>query len=174
MAAATGRLDPSNWTHGEPSLFSALGFKQPFTYPHVDTSVTQEAAAADAAKGTSSTGSSGSTSAPTSSGPCNSATTTANQKLGQQLAASYGWGSGSQWTALNNVVMKESGWCNTIQNPSSTAYGIGQFLNTTWATVGGTKTSSAETQIKLMLLYIQQRYGTPEAAWAHEQKYGNY
>jgi hypothetical protein len=90
----------------------------------------------------------------------------ANKRLGQQLAASYGWSTGSQWTALNNLVMGESGWDNNAQNPTSTAYGIGQFLNTTWATVGGTKTSNPTIQIKLMLKYIKMRYGTPEKAWA--------
>lgn len=157
----------SNWTTDKVSLFEAMGItKGKIAWPQLSTSLTQ--GAAESASSSSAGGSAGTTSAPTASGPCNAATTGANQKLGQQLAAAQGW-TGAQWTALNNLVMRESGWCNTIQNPSSTAYGIGQFLNTTWATVGGTKTSSAETQIKLMLLYIQMRYGTPEAAWAHEQ-----
>lgn len=92
----------------------------------------------------------------------------ANKTLGQQLAAPYGWSTGNEWTALNNLVMAESGWDNTAQNPSSTAYGIGQFLDSTWATVGGTKTSNASTQIKLMLKYIKVRYGDPIKAWDHE------
>jgi hypothetical protein len=166
-AKSTDKWDLSNWSSGKVSLFEAMGIsKGTIKWPQLTTSLTE--GAAESASSSPGAGSSGATSAPTSSGPCNAATTTANQKLGQQLAAGQGW-TGSQWTALNNLVMKESGWCNTIQNPTSTAYGIGQFLNTTWATVGGTKTSSAETQIKLMLVYIQMRYGTPEAAWAHEQ-----
>ena len=101
-------------------------------------------------------------------------TAAANEAAGRLLAAPYGWSTGAQWTALNNVVMKESGWNNTAQNPTSTAYGIGQFLDTTWATVGYTKTSVATTQIAAMLKYIKQRYGTPEGAWAMEESAGYY
>lgn len=83
----------------------------------------------------------------------------------QQKAQAYGWGSGAQWNALNSLVMSESGYCHTIKNPTSTAYGIGQFLDTTWATVGGHKTSSASIQIDLMLKYIKMRYTNPINAW---------
>jgi hypothetical protein len=112
--------------------------------------------------------------APGAIGPCTTAETTANQKLGKRLAAAYGWGSGAQWAALNGVVMLESGWCNTIQNPNSSAYGIGQFLSTTWASVGYTESSNPTTQINAMLAYIKQRYGTPVKAYAFHIANGYY
>jgi hypothetical protein len=98
-----------------------------------------------------------------------SASAKANQATGKLMASAYGWGSGAEWTALNNLVMSESGWNNKAQNPGSTAYGIGQFLDTTWAGVGYTKTSDPITQIAAMLAYIKQRYGDPVKAWAFHQ-----
>lgn len=94
-----------------------------------------------------------------------SVSTQANQATGKLMAAGYGWSVGAEWTALNNVVMAESGWDNTAQNPTSTAYGIPQFLDTTWSSVGYSKTSDPVTQIAAMLKYIKQRYGDPVAAW---------
>lgn len=120
--------------------------------------------------------SSGSGSTPvtaTGGNPASSTTEAVNQAQGRLLAATFGW-TGAQWTALNNIVMAESGWNNQAQNPGSTAYGIGQFLDTTWATVGYTKTSDSTTQIIAMLNYIKQRYGTPENAWAFHLANGYY
>lgn len=94
-----------------------------------------------------------------------SVSTQANQATGRLMAAGYGWSTGAEWTALNNTVMAESGWDNTAQNPTSTAYGIFQFLDTTWVTVGYSKTSDPVTQIAAGLKYIKQRYGDPVAAW---------
>ena len=97
---------------------------------------------------------------------CTGSQTAANKALGQAMAAAYGWATGQEWTALNNVVMSESGWCNVAQNPGSTAYGIGQFLDTTWAGTGYSKTSNPAVQIAAMLKYIKGRYGDPIKAWA--------
>lgn len=88
-----------------------------------------------------------------------------NKALMMKLAAKYGWNSGPMWEALNNLVMSESGYDNHAQNPTSTAYGIGQFLNSTWAGFGP-KTSNPRLQEIYMLEYIKQRYKNPEAAWS--------
>ncbi len=97
-----------------------------------------------------------------------------NRGIGQLQAAAYGWGSGPEWDALDKLWTRESSWDNTARNPSSGAYGIAQFLDSTWATVGGTKTSDPTLQIQYGLKYIQQRYGDPLAAWAHETSAGWY
>ena len=98
----------------------------------------------------------------------------ANAALARQMAAQfYGW-TGAQWNALYALGMRESGWNNNAQNPTSTAYGIPQFLNSTWATVGLSKTSNPAVQIAGMDKYIQQRYGDPMRAWAHELSAGWY
>jgi hypothetical protein len=100
----------------------------------------------------------------------------ANQALGQQMAAAapYNW-SGTQWVALNNVVEAESGWNTTATNASSGAYGIPQSLPGSKMAAAGTDwKTDPKTQIKWMLLYIMQKYGSPQAAWDHEQAYGWY
>lgn len=72
--------------------------------------------------------------------------------------------SSSEWDSFNTIVEKESGWDNTAQNPKSTAYGIGQFLDSTWDIVGCKKTSDPYEQIDCKIKYIEQRYGTPTKA----------
>lgn len=169
-SSSSNRWDMSNWTIGPTNILNALGLtaiSSSIQWPQLNASLA--AAAEQNANSNPGSGTGSATQAATgTTGEAGSVSAIANQKLGQQLAAVYGWGSGAQWAALNQLVMDESGWNNTAQNPTSTAYGIGQFLDSTWATVGGTKTSNPTTQIKLMLEYIKQRYGTPEAALAHE------
>lgn len=93
----------------------------------------------------------------------------ANQALGQKMAAAMGW-TGSEWTALNNVMMHESGWITNNQNPSSTAFGIGQFLDSTWGIYDHITKAQANNnpklQIQAMLDYVKGRYGKPSKAWA--------
>jgi hypothetical protein len=92
----------------------------------------------------------------------------------QSAAAKMGW-TGSQWTALYDVEMREAGFSLTAQNPSSGAYGMAQFINgpSEYAQYGG-NSSTAAGQATAMVNYIAQRYGTPSAAWAHELQYGWY
>lgn len=101
------------------------------------------------------------------------ATAAANQAVAKLLAAPYGWSTGTQWNDLVSLWNQESGWNSTAQNPGSTAYGIAQFLDSTWAPYGA-KTSSASLQIQYGLEYIKATYGSPSAAWAHEKSAGWY
>lgn len=89
-----------------------------------------------------------------------------NKRIMNNWAAKFGWGTGREWGALDTLEMHEAGYDNTINNPRSTAYGMGQFLDTTWATVGGHKTSDPNLQAKYMMEYIKGRYGDPVKAWA--------
>lgn len=93
----------------------------------------------------------------------------ANFKFAQQVAPQFGWNA-QELQAWYTLGMKESGWRNTAQNPTSTAYGIGQFLNSTWKTVGMAKTSDPYLQVLAMAKYIQQRYGSPSRALAFHLK----
>jgi hypothetical protein len=83
-------------------------------------------------------------------------------------------GSGSEFGCLENLWGKESGWNPNAQNPSSTAYGIPQFLNSTWSGTGIAKTSDGYRQIDAGLIYIDQRYGSPCGAWSHSRSTGWY
>jgi hypothetical protein len=87
------------------------------------------------------------------------------QKYAQDKAATRGW-TGAEWDALYEIVRRESSWSPTADNPTSTAYGLFQFLDSTWASVGGVRTSDPYQQIDLGLEYIARRYGTPSAALA--------
>lgn len=107
----------------------------------------------------------------TASGPTSTAS---NQAIVKQVAASYGWNKGAEWTALNDIVMSESGYRNTAQNPKSTAYGMFQFLDNTWAGYGAQKTSDPTAQAIAGLSYIAKRYGDPIAAWDFHKKRGWY
>lgn len=98
----------------------------------------------------------------------------ANKAIVKTVAASYGWAVGAEWAALDSVIMEESGYRNTIKNPTSTAYGMFQFLDSTWATVGGTKTSNAMLQAVYGMKYIKQRYGDPIKAQAFHLANGYY
>lgn len=83
------------------------------------------------------------------------------------LFPSFGWGTDQQ-APLVKLWNQESGWNPAAQNPTSTAYGIAQFLDSTWGPYGA-KTPDASLQIKYGLEYIRDRYGSPAGAWAHEQ-----
>ena len=73
-------------------------------------------------------------------------------------------GMGDQFGDLNWLLTRESGWNPNAQNPTSTAYGLFQFLNSTWGTVGGSKTSDPKMQLEYGLKYITQRYGDVQGA----------
>ena len=85
--------------------------------------------------------------------------------LGRSMAAQMGW-VGAQWEALYQLWQHESGWNPNAQNPTSTAYGIAQFLNSTWAGTGFAKSSDPQVQIAAGLNYIRSGYGSPLQAWS--------
>lgn len=92
----------------------------------------------------------------------------------QQTAAQFGWGSGPQLAALNWIISHESGFNPNAQNPTSTAYGLFQFLNGTWASTGIAKTADPSLQALAGMRYIASRYGTPVGAQAFWQANGWY
>jgi hypothetical protein len=90
------------------------------------------------------------------------------------LAAQRGWGS-TQFTCLDLLWTRESGWNYRAANPSSGAYGIPQSLpGSKMASVGANWRTDPVIQIKWGLNYIAERYGTPCGAWAHSQSTGWY
>lgn len=95
----------------------------------------------------------------------------ANEAIVQSVFASqFGW-TGPEWNATVQLLMQESGFNNTAQNPTSTAYGMFQFLNSTWAGYGIPKTSDPTQQSIAGGRYIKARYGDPLGAENHERAY---
>lgn len=98
----------------------------------------------------------------------------ANFQYAQNIAGNYGWGSSGELGAWYQLGMKESGWNSNAQNPTSTAYGIGQFLNSTWGGYGIQKTSDPSQQVEAMARYIKARYGSPSKALAFHNAHNWY
>jgi murein DD-endopeptidase MepM/ murein hydrolase activator NlpD len=95
-----------------------------------------------------------------------------NEAIVRAAMKQFGWG--GQWSALKQLVSHESGFNPRAQNPTSSAYGMFQFLNSTWAGVGGHKTSDPRLQALYGMKYIKQRYGSPNSAWDFWQKHNWY
>lgn len=66
----------------------------------------------------------------------------------------------NEWKCLRNIWQKESHFNPKARNMSSGAYGIAQFMPSTWGNYGVTKTAEAKLQIKYGLRYIMKRYGS--------------
>lgn len=91
------------------------------------------------------------------------------QQYAFSLFAQYGWGTDQQ-APLVHLWNQESGWRWDAKNPSSGAYGIPQALPASkMVSAGGDWQTNPQTQIKWGLQYIKSTYGSPAAAWAHEQ-----
>ena len=96
------------------------------------------------------------------------------QQIAEQMLSQFGWSSG-QFSCLQPLWAHESGWNIYASNPSSGAYGIPQALPASkMASAGPDWQSNAATQIRWGLTYIQGTYGSPCAAWSHEQADGWY
>ncbi|MCG7417603.1 phospholipase [Microbacterium sp. ACRRU] len=83
-------------------------------------------------------------------------------------AERYGWGA-DQFSCLESLWTKESGWDYQAYNPSG-ATGIPQSLpGSKMATFGDDWQTNAATQIAWGLDYISRAYGAPCSAWGHSQ-----
>jgi len=80
-----------------------------------------------------------------------------------------------QFACLDKLWTAESHWNPKALNRSSGAFGIAQFMPTTWGNYKFEyKPKSPIKQINYGLHYISKRYGTPCAAWRHEARYNWY
>jgi hypothetical protein len=96
------------------------------------------------------------------------------QQVAEAMLASFGWSS-SQFSCLDPLWAHESGWSVTAYNAGSGAYGIPQALpGSRMASAGPDWQTNAATQIRWGLEYIKGTYGSPCAAWDHEQATGWY
>lgn len=110
------------------------------------------------------------------------------QNTARLLLGKYGWGL-DQMAPLIRLWIQESGWSSTARNSASGAFGIAQALGhgqpdtaapdgtneygaeygLTTAEAQQANAGNARWQIEWGLGYIKDRYGSPAAAWAHEQ-----
>ncbi len=89
--------------------------------------------------------------------------------LARTMAAERGWGE-EQFSCLDSLWTKESGWDYAADNPTSSAYGIPQALpGSKMASAGADWETNPITQIAWGLGYIDARYGTPCSAWSHSK-----
>jgi len=72
------------------------------------------------------------------------------------------------------IIDLESKWNPLAQNKKSTAFGIGQFLDSTWALVDSKKTKDPYTQIDSMVKYVNLIYGDGCSAWRFRSHRGWY
>jgi hypothetical protein len=98
-----------------------------------------------------------------------------NQASGWISSALQQTGAPSDWLApMMEIAAKESGYSPNAQNGGSTAYGLFQFLNSTWGGTGIAKTSDPVAQSVAAVKYIKQRYGTAANALSFWQRNGWY
>lgn len=91
------------------------------------------------------------------------------QELARQIVPA------SQYASFSKIVEHESGWNHTATNSSSGAYGLVQALpGSKMASSGADWKTNPATQIKWGLKYMNDRYGSPNAAWNFWQSHGWY
>lgn len=93
--------------------------------------------------------------------------------IARAMLARRGWS--GQWTCLNLLWQRESGWDYRATNRSSGAYGIPQALpGRKMASAGADWRTNPATQIRWGLGYIASVHRTPCRAWDHSRAHGWY
>lgn len=92
--------------------------------------------------------------------------TRATKEQVRAVAATYGWGLGEQWNALDELIMRESTWNPNAANPDTSARGLFQKMVSAHGPVERTVVGQA----RWGLNYIKGRYGTPLAALRHHDR----
>lgn len=184
---AAGTLAVSTLAALGPSQVTVVAFAA--TPASATTSLSSSATAAGvlAATGAASAGASASqhaaagavvAAAPSRAGtvaPFRFATKAYNQWWARKLMVRHGWTSGAQFRALVKLWDHESHWNHKSHNNGSGAHGIPQALpGSKMRSAGADWRTNPVTQIKWGLNYIDSRYGSPAAAWAHFQRHGWY
>jgi hypothetical protein len=96
------------------------------------------------------------------------------QQIATAMLGSYGWSS-SEFSCLDQLWTRESGWNPQAANPYSGAFGIPQALpGSKMASAGADWATNPATQIRWGLGYIREMYGSPCGAWSHELAAGAY
>ncbi|MDQ2815440.1 MAG: hypothetical protein M3Z75_27235 [Actinomycetota bacterium] len=103
-------------------------------------------------------------------------TNTYKQTYADNQLSEHGWGrnQASQFSCLNNIWTRESGW-DTAAGNSRGAYGIPQSdPGSKMASAGSDWLTDPQTQIRWGEDYIQSAYGSPCQAWAYWRSHHSY
>lgn len=102
-------------------------------------------------------------------------TATTPQEIARQMMLTwYDWDE-DQFACYDAIIMRESRWDPSADNPRSSAYGIPQALpGKKMASAGDDWKTNPATQIKWGLGYVKDRYGTPCKAWSFKRSHGWY
>ena len=96
------------------------------------------------------------------------------QSIAYNMMSSFGFDPKTQFSCLDNIWSRESGW-NYLAENASGAYGIPQALpGSKMASAGADWATDPTTQIKWGLGYIRSIYGTPCNAWAFWEGHSYY
>jgi TP901 family phage tail tape measure protein len=106
---------------------------------------------------------------PMGSLPTGGGSASANRNLAMRIAAQMGVPFGP----VDYIFSHESGYNNLAQNPRSSAFGIAQFLDSTWGAYGG-KTTNPARQIQDGIRYMENSYGSVQAAASHWAQWHSY
>ena len=94
--------------------------------------------------------------------------------IARSMMDKHGWGD-SEFSCLDSLWTRESGWNYQAENAASGAYGIPQALpGSKMSEVADDWATNPSVQITWGLNYISGRYGTPCSAWAHSEAVGWY
>ena len=89
--------------------------------------------------------------------------------VAKTMLGDFGFSS-AQFSCLDALWTKESGWDVYADNPTSSAYGIPQALpGSKMSSAGADWATNPATQIRWGLGYIATTYGSPCSAWSHSQ-----
>ena len=77
-----------------------------------------------------------------------------------------------QYKCFNQLLTKESHWNSKAKNPTSSAIGVGQLLDSTYKNLGMKHSKTEVAQTVAALAYIGRKYGSagPCGAWEFWQK----
>ena len=70
-----------------------------------------------------------------------------------------------EYSCLTKLLGKESAWKPSAKNPTSSAKGIGQLLDSTYRNLGMKHSEDSVPQLVATLAYIHRRHVTPCKAW---------
>jgi hypothetical protein len=80
----------------------------------------------------------------------------------------------NEYSCLTKLLGKESAWNESAKNPTSSAKGIGQLLDSTYRNLGMKHSQASVPQLVATLAYIHRRHVTACNAWQFFKEHNYY